>query len=137
VVIRLLSQSQPEVKLASCPAPSNPDALSAGMERAMNIDLALEGFALLYLFSTLFGGAAHIVLAPSSTRWMWLIGSLAFFVGGFVASEVFFATATVADVQPFIGGLAVDESLLGGLVLGLPAALITWYVVRQRRPQIV
>ncbi len=96
----------------------------------MKLDLALDGFALIFMFSMIFGGAAHLALAGSSTRWMWLIAAAAFMVGGLVASEVFFATATVEDVQPFIGGLAVDESLVGGLLLGVPAALVAWYVVR-------
>lgn len=99
----------------------------------MKLELALEGFALLYLFSTVFGGAAHILFAKSSTRWMWLIGSVAFFVGGLVMSEVFFGTATVEDVQPFIGGLAVDESALGGLLLGVPVVVATWYLARISR----
>jgi hypothetical protein len=99
----------------------------------MDSDLSLEGFALLYMFSTLFGGAAHLLLARSSTHWMWLIGSVAYFVGGFVASEIFFASSTVADVQPYIGGLAVDEALLGGLLLGIPVVLVGWYVSRTRR----
>ena len=96
----------------------------------MKLDLALEGFALLYLFATIFGGVAHLVLARSSTRWMWLIGSVAFFAGGFVLSEVFFGNATVNDVQPFIGGLAVDESALGGLLVGVPVVLVAWYLAR-------
>lgn len=99
----------------------------------MKLELALEGFALLYMFSTIFGGAAHVMFARSSTRWMWLIGSVAFFIGGLVMSEVFFGTATVDDVQPFIGGLAVDESAFGGLLLGVPVVIATWYLARTGR----
>lgn len=99
----------------------------------MKLDLALEGFALVFMFSMIFGGVAHVVLARSSTPWMWLIGALAFVVGGLIASEVFFGNATVDDVQPFIGGLAVDESLLGGLALGVPVVLVAWYLSRGSR----
>ena len=99
----------------------------------MKVDLALEGFALLFMFSMIFGGAAHVLLARSSTRWMWLIGALAFGIGGFVMSEAVFGTATVDDVQPLIGGLAVDESMLGGLAVGIPVVLVAWYVVRNTR----
>ncbi len=99
----------------------------------MRLDLALEGLALLYLFSTIFGGAAHVLFARSSTRWMWLVGSVAFFIGGFIISELFFGNSTVEDVQPFIGGLAVDEAALGGVLLGVPAVLVTWYLARSGR----
>ena len=51
----------------------------------MKLDLALEGVALLYMFSTIFGGVAHVLLAKSSTRWMWLVGAVAFLVGGHMA----------------------------------------------------
>jgi len=103
----------------------------------VKLDLALEGFALLFMFSMIFGGAAHIVLARSSTSWMWLVGAAAFMLGGIVASEIFFGNASVEELQPFIGGLAVDESMLGGLALGLPVVLVVWYLARHdwlRRP---
>ena len=63
---------------------------------------------------------------------MWLIGAVAWFVGGLWLSEVFFATATVDDVQPMIDGLAFDESMLGGLLVGIPVVLVTWFVARRR-----
>ena len=99
----------------------------------MNFNLALEGFALLFMFSVIFGSLAHVLLARSSTPWMWLIGSAAFFVGGLIASEIVWGTATIDEVQPIIGGLAVDESMLGGLLLGVPVVLVSWYLGRQNR----
>ena len=99
----------------------------------MKLDLSLEGFALLYMFSTIFGLTAHLILARSSTPWMWLIGSIAYFIGGFIASEVFFGYATVDEIQPVIGGLAVDEALFGGLLVGVPVVLVTWYLARHGR----
>jgi hypothetical protein len=101
----------------------------------MRFELALEGAALIFMFSVIFGGAAHLLLARSSTHWMWLIGAAAFAIGGLFVSEVLFGNATVDDVQPFIGGLAVDESLLGGLVVGIPVVLAAWYAVRRGRVQ--
>jgi hypothetical protein len=64
---------------------------------------------------------------------MWLIGAVAWFVGGFIASEVVWGSATEQELQPVIDGLALDESLLGGLVVGVPVVLVTWFVVRRTR----
>ena len=33
---------------------------------------------------------------------------------------------TVDEIQPIIDGLAFDESLLGGLVVGVPVAIVAW-----------
>lgn len=43
---------------------------------------------------------------------------------------------TVEGIQPIIDGLARDESLLGGLVVGLPVAIATRYLTggRSHRP---
>jgi len=63
---------------------------------------------------------------------MRLIGTAAWFVGGLIASEVVWGTATEQELQPNIDGLALDESLLGGLIVGIPVVLVTWYVARRR-----
>jgi len=39
-------------------------------------------------------------------------------LGGLIASEVVWATATEEELQPVIDGLALDESLLGGVIVG-------------------
>jgi hypothetical protein len=62
---------------------------------------------------------------------MWLIGAVAWFAGGLFASEVLWGTYTEDDIQPIIDGLAFDESLLGGLVVGVAAVLITWLGTRR------
>jgi hypothetical protein len=56
----------------------------------------------------------------------------AWFVGGMFISEIVFATATVDEIQPIIDGLAFDEALLGGLLVGLPVVLFTAYSMRPR-----
>ena len=45
---------------------------------------------------------------------------------------MFFSWATVEGLQPQIDGLSFDEALLGGLVLGIPVVLLTWYLNRRR-----
>jgi hypothetical protein len=63
---------------------------------------------------------------------MWLIGATAWFLGGLFFSEVLFAWATVEDLQPVIDGLMFDEALLGGLLVGIPVVIVTWFLTRQR-----
>ena len=95
----------------------------------MQFDLGLQGLAILAACSLGFGLVAQFV-GRSAGRWMWLIAGLGWFVGGLFVSEVMFATATEDEIQPIIDGLAFDESLLGGLVVGTIAALLTWFLTR-------
>ena len=99
----------------------------------MQFDLGLQGLAILAALSLGFGVIAQLVTWKAATRWLWLIGTAAWFAGGLLASEVIWGTMTAEDLQPIIDGLAFDESLLGGVVLGLPAVLVTWYVTRHGR----
>ena len=99
----------------------------------MQVDLGLQGLGILVAVSLLFGVIAQVVLGRGTTRWMWLIGAMAWFVGGFIASEVVWGSATEQELQPVIDGLALDESLLGGLIVGLPVVLVTWFVARRNR----
>jgi uncharacterized membrane protein YhhN len=94
-------------------------------------DLGLQGLAVLVAVSLVFGLLAQLVLGRGTTRWMWLIGAVAWFVGGLIASEVVWATATEEELQPVIDGLAFDESLLGGVIVGVPVVLATWFVARR------
>jgi hypothetical protein len=98
----------------------------------MVLDLGMQGFGILLITSLLFGGVAQLVLGRGTTRWMWLIGAVAWFLGGVWFSEVLFATATEGEIQPIIDGLALDESLLGGLIVGVAAVLVTWFAIRSR-----
>ncbi len=98
----------------------------------MQFDLGVRGLVALISLSLIFGGLAQVVLGRGTTRWMWLIGTAAWFVGGLIASEVVWGTATEQELQPNVDGLSLDESLLGGLVVGVPVVLVTWYVARRR-----
>lgn len=99
----------------------------------MQFDLGLQGLGILVAVSFVFGVLAQLLLGRGTTRWMWLIGAVAWFIGGFVASEVVWGDATEQELQPIIDGLALDESLLGGLVVGVPVVVLTWFVARRNR----
>jgi hypothetical protein len=95
----------------------------------MQFDMGLMGLGLLAVMSLAFGLVAQVVLGKD-THWMWAIAATAWFVGGLVFSEVIFAGE---DVQPIIDGLSFDEALLGGLVVGVPVAVLTWLATRRHR----
>jgi hypothetical protein len=97
----------------------------------MQYDLGLGGLGLLILISLGFGVLAQLVAGRAGTAWMWLVGATAWFVGGLVASEIIWGRATAAELQPLIDGLLLDESLLGGFVLGVPSVLATWLLARR------
>ncbi len=97
----------------------------------MQFNVGLEGAGILVAMSLGFGLIAQVIVR--STRWTWLIGAVAFFVGGLLTSEVLYGSATVEELQPNYDGLSFDEALLGGLVIGVPVVLVTWYVTRRSR----
>jgi len=102
----------------------------------MNLDIGLAGLGLLAVISLVFGVLAHLVVR-SGTGWMWLIASGGWFVGGLFASEVVWGALTEDEIQPIIDGLAFDESLLGGLILGVVVVLVTRWLAgpaREARP---
>ena len=96
----------------------------------MSFDLGIQGLGILVACSLVFGVAAHVLLGRG-TRWMWLAGALGWFVGGLFASEVVWGSLTEDDIQPIIDGLALDESLLGGLIVGVIVVLVTWFATRR------
>ncbi len=99
----------------------------------MNVDLGLQGVALLILPAIGFGVIAQAISWRSATHWIWLIGAGAWAIGAFVMSEVVFgAETTEQNLQPLIDGLLLDEALLGGLVAGLLAVAATWLLTRNR-----
>ena len=72
----------------------------------MNFDLGLQGLALLIIPALAFGLVAQLIVWRTATHWMWLIGTLAWFVGGLFASEVLYgAETTEENLQPLIDGL--------------------------------
>ena len=99
----------------------------------MRFEIGLVGVGLLIVLSLAFGAIAHMAASGTASRWMWLTGAAGWFVGGLVASEVLFGTSTENDIQPIIDGLAFDEALLGGLVLGLAVVAATWLATRRDR----
>jgi hypothetical protein len=94
---------------------------------AVQFDLGLTGLGLLGAISLVFGAVAHFV-GKSETRWLWLIAATGWFIGGLFASEVVWGAMTVDEIQPIIDGLALDESLLGGLIVGVPVVLVTRFL---------
>ena len=97
----------------------------------MQYDLGTTGLALLVVMSLAFGVVAQLI-AGIRTAWVWLAGSVGYFVGGLIASELMFAWATDGDLQPLIDGLFFDEALFGGLIVGGIAAAVTWFEMRRR-----
>ena len=93
----------------------------------VQFDLGLTGLGVLIALSLGFGLIAQLV-GKAGTRWDWLVGATAYFIGGVFVSEVMFATATTDEIQPIIDGLAFDEALLISLVPGIIAVLITRYL---------
>ncbi len=102
----------------------------------MTYDLGLQGLALLIIPALAFGLLAQLIVWRSATHWMWLIGAVAWFIGGLFASEVLYGSeVTEENLQPLIDGLLWDEALIGGLVTGLAAVLVTWFVTRSHRTE--
>ena len=100
----------------------------------MQFDLELTGLGLLVVISLIFGVIAQLVAGGRAhTHWLWLIAATGWFIGGQFASEVVWGGLTEREIQPIIEGLALDESLLGGLVGGVAAVLVT-LLVTNRRP---
>ena len=89
----------------------------------MQWDLGLQGLGILVGLSLGFGLIAQFV-GKAGTRWDWLIGATAYFIGGLFVSEVMFGTMTVDDIQPIIDGLAFDEAMLISLIPGILAVLV-------------
>jgi hypothetical protein len=54
----------------------------------MQFDLGIVGLGLLLVLSLGFGLVAQLVVGTRHTRWMWLIGATAWFLGGLYFSEV-------------------------------------------------
>jgi hypothetical protein len=100
----------------------------------MDYDLGLQGLALLIIPALAFGLVAQLIVWRSATHWMWLIGALAWFIGGLFASEVLFGSETTEEnLQPLIDGLLWDEALIGAFLTGVVAVVITWFATRHPR----
>ena len=104
-------------------------------EAAMAYDLGSTAQVILIFFAIGFGAVAQLIVGDRATRWLWLVGAAGWLLGGLFASEVLFATATEDEIQPIVDGLAFDEALLGGLLGGVAAVLVTWLVTRRPATQ--
>ncbi|HEU4539750.1 MAG TPA: hypothetical protein VFR23_01360 [Jiangellaceae bacterium] len=102
----------------------------------MEWDLGFQGVGLLVAMSLGFGVIAQLVAGRRSTRWLWFIAAITYFVSGLFISEVWFGWATEEELQPNIDGLSFDEVLMIGLIPGIAAVLITRYVTRRRRHRV-
>ena len=98
----------------------------------MQWDLGLKGLGLLIGMSLGFGLIAQLVVRRS-TRWLWLIATAGYFLGGLFTSEVWFGWATEEELQPNIDGLSFDEVLLIGTIFGVVTVLVTRFVARTMR----
>ena len=100
----------------------------------MEWDLGLRGLGLLLVMSLGFGVIAQLVMwRKVTTRRLWLIAAVTYFLSGVFISEVWFGWATEEDLQPNIDGLSFDEVLLIGLIPGVLVVFGTWYVTRRKR----
>ena len=89
------------------------------MELAITLDLG--GWILLIVGALVFGGIAQLV-GDTETNLEWVVDAIAFAIGGLVASE--FVTGWQA-FEPVWAGLAIIPALVGGLVFGLIAEVLT------------
>ena len=99
----------------------------------MNVDLGVQGWALLIIPGLVFGAIAQALFWKAGPRWLWLVGAVAWIVGGFVASEVIFGSETTEEnLQPLINGLLWDEAMIGGLLVGLVTVFATVFLFRRQ-----
>lgn len=93
----------------------------------MQWDIGLQGVGILAVISLVFGVLMQF-LGRAESPWLWLVAAAGWFVGGLIASEYVVGTMTEDEIQPIIDGLAFDEALLGGLIVGIPTAIAARYV---------
>jgi hypothetical protein len=98
----------------------------------MHWDLGLGGLAYVAGMSLAFGVIAGFIMWRSTSHWLWLIVTGTFFIAGLLISEVWFGSATEAELQPNIDGLSRDEALLA-FVPAMIAVWVTWAVGRRHR----
>jgi hypothetical protein len=100
----------------------------------MHYDLGYAGLGILVGFALGFGAIAQLIFGRErGTPWLWLVGALGWFAGGFFASEVLVGTMTIDEIQPILDGLAFDEALGGGLLGGLAALVAVRLLARTGR----
>jgi uncharacterized membrane protein YeaQ/YmgE (transglycosylase-associated protein family) len=88
------------------------------------VALGLGGGALLIVGAVLFGVIAQFV-GETRTGYEWIVDGIAAAVGALVASEFIVGLRAAGPVWD---GLAIVPALLGGLVVGLIAEVVTRYM---------
>lgn len=88
------------------------------------IALGFGGWALLIVGAVIFGVVAQFI-GHTRTGFEWLIDGVAFGIGALVASEFIVAWQAF---EPVWDGLALAPALLGGLVVGIVAEMVTRYL---------
>ncbi|HET8559290.1 MAG TPA: hypothetical protein VFL69_02105 [Marmoricola sp.] len=99
----------------------------------MQWDLGIVGVGLVLGLAIGFGLVVQLIVGRMTTRWLWLICSAVFFVGGLLTSEVWFGWATERDLQPNIDGVSFDEVLLIDMLMAAIAILVVWLAFRHRQ----
>jgi hypothetical protein len=113
------------------PAAATAETMAVAREvGAMTWDLGAQGLGVLALDAIVFGLFAQVLAARYTTRWVGLIGAVAFFMCGLLISEVWFGWASEEELQPNIDGLSWDEVQLAWLV-GIIAVLWVRHVGRR------
>lgn len=88
--------------------------------------MTVLGWVILVVGGLVIGVAAQWLL-KSDWPYRWVITAIAAVAGAWVASEVLFTTWT-----PEIEGIVAWAAVVGGLVVGIVADLIAWYLSRQQ-----
>ncbi len=97
----------------------------------MDWDLGIAGVGVLLAMSLAFGLVAQLVAGRGTTRWMWLVGAVTFFVLGLLISEGWFGWATEDELQPNYDGLSFDETLLA-IFPSTAVVLVARHLIRRR-----
>ena len=97
----------------------------------MQLDLGVEGLALLVVMSLAFGAFTQLVFLGRGVWWVGIVATVAAFAMGLFVSEVWFGWATAEELQPNIGGLSFDEVLVTYLIGGV-IVLVTRFMTRDR-----
>ena len=98
----------------------------------MHWDLGIIGVGLVLALAIGFGLVVQLIVGKMATRWLWLLCTGSFFVGGLLTSEVWFGWATAEELQPNIDGVSFDEVLLVDMLMAAVAILVVWLTFRHR-----
>jgi uncharacterized membrane protein YeaQ/YmgE (transglycosylase-associated protein family) len=85
------------------------------------VSLGFGAWIVLILGSLIFGIAIQLI-GRADFGYEWVVTAVATFIGAVVASEFIVG---LRDFQPVLDGLALIPALVGGLALGLVAAIAT------------